>query len=230
MNNRNWKKFGRLTEECYANMIGASSDWHCWIKAFDQFKESILEERQTDPGFAPDIYTADDVTDFEYDIQGWLEDCLDTVDMKKEYGLLLKLCDDLIGLFDGEDDASSDVRFRKVSALVSLGRNDEAAQYCRKWIMKEPENIAAAVAGVYALISTAEYDDAEKLILGFIPEGTECDEETFPMFAAALKFYNATGDNKNAKKVDEALEEYDRQLGDWINDTDSADDDDDFFF
>ena len=229
MDKRNWRKFDKLAEECYANKIGTYNDWHCWIKAFDKFRESILEERQNDPGFAPDIYAADEATDFEYDIQGWLEDCLDTLDMKKEYELLLKICDDLIGLFGGEEGASSDVGFHKASALMSLDRNDEAAQYCREWIMREPENITAAAAGVYTFIKTAEYDDAEKLILRFIPEGTECGDENIPMFTAASKFYKAAGDSKAAKKMDEALEKYDKQVEDRINAAASADDDDFFF-
>lgn len=229
MNKRNWTKFGKLTEDCYANMIGAYSDWHCWIKAFHQLRESILEERQTDPGFAPDIYAADDATDFEYDIQGWLEDCLDTVAIKEEYELLLRMCDWLLDLFGGEEGASSDVGFSKASALMSLGRYDEAVQYCREWMTREPENIMVASACVYALIKTEEYDDAEKLILRSIPEGTECGEENSPMFTAALRFYEATGDSKAARKMDEALEKYDKQIEAWINDAGSADDDDFFF-
>lgn len=230
MNKRNWKKFGKLTEECYANMIGAYSDWHCWIKAFHQLRESILEERQTDPGFAPDIYAADDATDFEYDIQGWLEDCLDTVAIKEEYELLLRMCDELLDLFGGEEGASSDVGFSKVSALMSLGRYDEAAQYCREWMTREPENITAATAGVYALIKTAEYEDAKKLVLRFIPEGTECGEDNSTMFTAASKFYKATGDDKAAKRMDEAFEKYYKRIEDWINAADPAGDDDDLAF
>ena len=48
------------------------------------------------------------------------------------------------------------------------------------------------------------------------------------MFTAASKFYKAAGDSKAAKKMDEALEKYDKQVEDRINDIGSADDD--FFF
>lgn len=229
VNNINWKKFEKLSEDCYANLIGAYSDWHCWIKAFDQLKVCIAGERQNDPGFGEDLYAADEAADFEYDLQGWLEDCLDTVDMKGEHELLLKMCDDLIGIFGSEEGASSDVGFRKASALMSLDRNDEAAKYSREWIAREPENLVAATAGVYAFIKTAEYDDAEKLILRFIPEGTECGDETSPMFMAASKFYKAIGDNEAANKMDEAMEEYEKRIEEWINDV-GSEDDDDFFF
>lgn len=220
MNKRNWRKFDKLAEECYANKIGTYNDWHCWIKAFHQLRESILEERQTDPGFAPDLHAADEAMDFEYDIQGWLNDCFETLAIKEEYELLLRMCDELLDIFGGEKGASSDVGSSKASALRALGRYDEAVQYCREWMTREPGNIMAASEVVRSLNDAGEYDEAKKLIVQHIPEGTECDSENIHMFFAALIFYRETGDDKALKKIEEAIDKHYENIREWIVDVD----------
>ena len=45
MENKKWKKFGKLTEQCYRNMIGAEKDSSCWEKAFELLMKIVREER-----------------------------------------------------------------------------------------------------------------------------------------------------------------------------------------
>lgn len=51
MENKKWKKFGKLTEQCYRNMIGAEKDSSCWEKAFELLMEIVREERQKEPNW-----------------------------------------------------------------------------------------------------------------------------------------------------------------------------------
>ena len=220
MINSKWKKFENLTDKCYNNMIGAEKDGSCWQQAFELLKEAVLDERENDPDFAPELDLLDDATDYEYDILGWLEDCLDETDMKGEYETLLKMCDDLLKLFVWPEYSDSDLKFRKSSALSSLGRNKEAAEFCRKWIEKEPENMAAATAGVYALIGTREFDAAEELIKRFISEDSECSEDNDIMFTAASRLYEVTGNKKEKKRIDKEMKKYEEYLEEYFNDFD----------
>lgn len=220
MINSKWKKFENLTGKCYSNMIGTEKDGSCWQQAFELLKEAVLDERENDPDFAPELDLLDDATDYEYDILGWLEDCLDETDMKGEYETLLKMCDDLLKLFVWPEYSDSDLKFRKSSALSSLGRNKEAAEFCRKWIEKEPENMAAATAGVYALIGTREFDTAEELIKRFISEDSECSEDNDIMFTAASRFYEVIGNKKEKKRIDKEMKKYEECLEEYFNDFD----------
>lgn len=229
MQNKKWKRFEKLTGRCYSTIIGAETDRSCWTQAFQLLKEIVLEERQKDPGFASQLEQLDDVTDYEYDVQGWLEDCLDEIDMRGDYEQLLQMCDDLLQLFGWPDYTDSDIRFRKSSALSSLGRKNEAAEYCRKWIKKEPENVVAAAAGVYAFIGTKEFAAAEELIDRFIPDKTECSEENDIMFTAASKLYEATGKQKEKKQIDKAIQDYEEYLKEYFESEDCDDDEFDFF-
>lgn len=227
MQNKKWKKFEKLTAACYSNMIGEVKDGSCWEKAFELFKEIILEERQKNPGFASELEMADDATEYEYDIQGWLEECLDEMDMRGEYEVLLKMCDDLLDLFAWPEYTGSDLKFSKSTALGSLGRNEERVKYCKEWIRKEPDNIVASTAGVYAYISVKEFEEAEKLADRFIPDKSECIEENDIMFTAASKLYEAMGKKKEKKQIDKAIKEYEKYLEQYFEDMAFDEDDED---
>lgn len=229
MRNKKWKKFSSLTGKCYSNMIGVEEDAGCWEQAFDLLREIVLEERQKTPGFALELEQLEEATEYEYDIEGWLEDCLDEIDMREEKVLLLKMCDNLLSLFSWPEYTGSDLKFRKTTALCELGRGSEAAKYCREWIKKEPENVTAATAGVYAFIETEEFDAAEELVERFILDRSNCTEENDIMFTAASKLYETTGKSKEKKQMEDALEKYDQYLEKYFTGSDEEAEDEDFF-
>ena len=210
--NKKWEKFSELTEKCYLNMIGAAKSAKCWERAFEFLKEIVVEEREKNSQFAPQLEMIDEITDYEYDIQGWLEDCLDEMDMRGKNKAVLSMCDDLLGLFEWPEYTGSDLKFRKSSAMNALGQKKEAAEYCREWIAKEPENMLAAVAGVYAFIGTKEFTEAEALVDKFIPDKTVCTEDNDIMFTAASILYDKMNEKNAKKQIDKALQEYDAYL------------------
>ena len=226
MQNKKWKKFDKLTEKCYLNMIGAEKDGNCWSQAFEIMKEIILEERKLTSGFASELEMIDEATDYAFDIQGWLEDCLDEIDMREEYETLLKMCNDLLELFEWAEYTGSDIKFRKSTVLCRLGRVKEAVDFCEKWIQKEPENIVAATAGVYAFIDMKDYNASEKLVDKFIFDKSECVEENDIMFTAASKLYEVMGKMQEKKKVDKAIKKYDEYLEEYFLNLDFEEDDD----
>lgn len=227
--NKKLKKFETLTEKCYENMIGAEKNASCWMQAFELLKEIVIEQRQINPSFARELVLLDDATDFAYDFMGWIEDLTGELDMKQDYEQLFKVCDELLGLFCWPEYTGSDLKFLRTTALSSLGRDKESVRYCREWIADEPENVYAAAAGVYAMMKTKEFDEAEQLIRQFISDGDECTEENDVMFTAASKFYEITGNKKARKKMEQALEAYDKYLEEMF-DMDDYDPDEDYAF
>lgn len=212
-------------------MIGAEKDASCWTQAFERLKEIILEERKANPEFAPELEQIDDATDFALDIQSWLEDCLDEIDMREDYETLLAMCNDLLDLFSWPEYTDSDINFRKAIVLQNLGRTADAVTFCEQWLDKEPMNIVAATAKVYALLSAKEYNEAGKLVDRFIPDKSECDDDNEIMFAAASKLYEFTGNKKAKKEVDTAIDKYDKMLEEYFSDPDyDFDDEDDLPF
>lgn len=227
--NRKWKKFSELTEKCYLNMIGAAKSDKCWEQAFDIMKEIVLEERAQNPSYALQIEMLDEVTDYQCDIQGWLEDCLDEMDMRGKNKVVLSMCDDLLDLFEWPEYTGSDWKFRKSSAMNALGKKKETVEFCQEWIAEEPENMMAAVAGVYAFIEIKEYAKAEVLVDKFILDKTVCTDDNDIMFTAASILYDKMGKIKEKKQIDRSLQEYDNYLGMHFNGMELTEDELDFW-
>ena len=216
MQNSKWIQFSKLTGKCYMTMCGALKDANCWMQAFELLKEIVQEERKKNPNYGSTLEMLDDITDYCYDIQGWLEDCLDEVDMRGDSATLLRMCDELLTLFSWQEYSGSDIKFMKFSALQQLGKIKEAVKFCKEWIRKEPENIYAATAGVYAYIDIKAYSDAEALVDRFIFDKLICFEENDIMFIAASKLYEVMGKKQEKKLVDEALQKYDEELEQYL--------------
>lgn len=246
MADKRWKRFDALTEKCYSDMAGTKKGGDCWQQAFELLKEIVRDERQKTPGAMSRLELVDEETDYEYCVQEWIEDCLDEMDMRGEQKILLKMCDELLDMFGWTEYTGSDIRFRKASALGALGRKKEAADFCRKWIRREPENIVAATAGVYAFAGTGEYEAAEELVERFIFDRTQCSDETDIMFMAVSTLYAAMGKAEEKKQIDDAIAKYEEEvdrffeefefadiddMDDWddIDDIDDEEDEDDFF-
>ena len=229
MKNKKWNKFNKLTDRCYSNMIGAEKDESCWEQAFELLMEIVCEEREKNPNFVCELELLDDVTDYCYDIQGWLEDCLDEMEMRENHTLVLNMCNNLLDMFVWPEYTGSDLRFRKASAMSQLGQKKETAEFCKKWIQKEPENIVAACAGVYAFIEVKAFEEAEKLVHQFIPDKTQCSEENDMMFEAASRLYQVTGRKKEKKVVVKAMKEYEEYLKEYFESPEFDDKDGEFF-
>lgn len=216
MKNKKWNKFDKLTEKCYSNMIGAEKDGSCWEQAFELLMEIVREERKENPNYASVLEHLDDATDYEYNIQGWLEDCLDEIEMRGNHKVVLYMCNSLLNLFGWPEYTGSDIKFRKAAAMAQLGQKKEAADFCEAWIKKESENIIAASAGVYAFIEVKAFEEAEKLVERFIPDKSQCSEENDMMFIAASALYQVTNRKKEKKVIDKAMKEYEEYLKEYF--------------
>lgn len=216
MKNKKWNKFSKLTEKCYRNMIGAEKDGSCWEQAFELLIEMVREEREQNPNYASELELLDDATDYEYDIQGWLEDCLDEIEMRGNYKVVLNMCNNLLDMFVWPEYTDSDIKIRKAAAMAHLGQKKESADFCKMWIQKEPENIVAACAGVYAFIEVRAFEEAEKLVEQFIPDKSQCSEENDMMFVAASTLYQVTGRKKEKKVIDKAMDTYEEYLKEYF--------------
>ena len=229
MQNKKWKQFGKLTEMCYNNMIGVEKDGNCWVRAFELLMEIVREERKTNPNYASELEMLEEVTDCECDIQGWLEDCLDELDMREEHRTLLKMCDDLLDMFGWPEYTGADIKMRKATVMAALGQKEESAEFCKKWLQKEPENIVAAAAGVYAFIEVKAFEEAEKLVERFILDKSKCTDENDIMFTAASILYQVTGKKKEKRVIDKAIKEYEKYLEDYYESFEFEDEDEEFF-
>ena len=210
--NRQRKKYDQLMEKCYLGMAGRGTDINGWNDCFDVLIQIIENERESNPDFGRELDLLDDETDYRHDVQGWLEDYLDELDMRQMYSRLETVCRKLLKIFEWKEEYPSDIRFMLASALGNQGRVEEARKYCEDWETQEKDNPLAAAALIYSLLRMKDYEGAEEIVRQHIEEDTICSEENDVIFTAALQLYKANGNKKMEKKMDDALEEYDKAL------------------
>lgn len=221
-----WLTFQKLQSRCYENLIESEGDDSYWLQAFDLMKDLVLEERKKNPNYAPCLELLDDVTDYEYDIQGWVEDCLDEIDMSGDFETVLKMCEDLLTIFAWPGYTGSNIKFRKVATLGVLGRKDEVQEYSKNWLQEEPQNIMAATAGVYVNMDARNWEEAEALVKRFIKKDTKCTPENDSMFVAASRLYQLMGKKREQKKVEKEIMKYEERLEQYFMGGDFDEDDD----
>lgn len=222
--NKLWKKFEKLSDKCYTDMI-TGTDLAVWDQGFEVLMEIIREGRNEDKAFARELIDLDDGTDFKYDVCGWLDDYLDELDMREEYEQLQKKCEQLIGLFAWSEDSPSDLNFRIASAMRAQGKMDEATELCEEWYKKEEDNPQAISALIYARTAAGNLVGAEELVEKYISEDTECDEENDIIFTAASHLYNVNGNKKAEKRIEKELEAYDKRLEEFFDGMDEDEED-----
>lgn len=229
MKNRKWKEFEKLTGKCYMALGMGETNYEIWDRAFEVLKEIIADGKGRQPEYAAELYLLDEITDYEYDVQGWLEDYLDDLDMRENKDKLLKVCDELLDMFCWEEESPADIKFLKSSALCCLGRKDEAVEFCKEWLEEDPDNLVAVSSNIYTLLEVHDMETAEKLIKQHIHEDTECGDENDILFEAAVAYYKAVGNKKEMKRLDKAREEYDKEIGRILMGFD-GDEDDEFMW
>lgn len=221
--NRQWKKYDQLMENCYLGIAGGDSVINEWNDCFDVLIQIIENERENNPNFGRELDLLDDETDYRHDVQGWLGDYLDELDMREMYPRLEAVCWKLLKIFDWKEEYPSEIRFMLASAMGSQGKVEEARKYCEDWEAQEKDNPLAAAALIYSRIRIKDYEGAEEIVRQHISEDTACSEENDVIFTAAHQLYKANGNKKMEKKMDAALKEYDKALERYLMGLDGED-------
>ena len=207
-----WKKFDQLTDRCYMDLAEGTGEMKNWNDGYAELMKVIEEGRRQDADFAGELYLLDDDTEYQYDVQGWLEDYLDELDMHKMHAELETVCRRLLELFRWEEDSPSHIRFMLASAMESQGKLDEALEFCGGWYEAEPDNMLAGAALIYARMDQEDWEGAERIVKECIPEGTACTDDTDVVFTAAAALYKVSGKKQEEKRINKAINKYEKEL------------------
>lgn len=215
-----WNKFDHLTCQCYESMIGADIDPEVWNQAYKTLIQIIEAGRDADPEFAPEFYELDEATDFEFCVEDWVNDYLDHLCMKGQYVQAEKVCRTICNLFVWKESSPTNFYFVLSEALSEQGKKEEAIGFCTEWLKKEPENLSAVAAMIYAFLRVGKAEEARKLTEKYLTPDMECGDGTDILFIAAEKVYEALGDKKAKKRISAALKQYEKELEDYMTNMD----------
>lgn len=207
-----WKRFDYLSTDCYVKMATDSTDLSVWNQAFDALMEVISEGRKKDIGFCRELYQLDDVTDYEYDVEGWLEDYLDVLDINGCLEQAQKVCGIIIDLFDWEECSPTEFRFQLASSMGAQGKNDDVLEFCEDWYKKEEDNNYAVAALIYAKLGMKDLEGAKSLVEKHISMEEECTVENDCLFSAAQLVYRLDGNREAEARIQKKMDQLERKL------------------
>lgn len=210
--NKLWKKFERASQKCYTEMLTESADLKLWNEAYNALLDAVEDERSRRADYAKELYELDEETDYEYDVEGWLEDYMDELELHDEFDTLIQVCRHIIQMFQWKEVSPAGLRFRIAAALGSQRKSEEAHRFCEEWYNQEPDHILAATATVYGRIEVRDMDGAQQIIDRYITDDTDCTDDNDIMFIAAETFYKVKGNKKAEKKILKAIRRYEKEM------------------
>lgn len=194
------------------NMPGTGENFEVWNETFAVLLDIISSGRDSNPNYAKELVDLDDSTDFEHDVCGWLDDYLDELEIRELYDELQKVCGKLLELFCWKEDRPSDIRFRIAASLAAQGKNQEALEFCEEWYKNEKDDIVSTTALIYARLGVKDLEGAESLVRKYISDDTICTDENDIVFNAASVLYKVNGNKKEEKRINKAIEKYEKEL------------------
>lgn len=210
--NKLWKKFNKLTAECYNGMAFGKLDLNSWNEAFEALISAIQEERSNNKNFAPEWSNVDDETEYQFDVDGWMEDYLDELGMRKQHEKCIEVCRKVISLFRWKEEDPDVFNVQIASTLAAEGKNKEALEFSEAWYQENMDSIPAATAVIYARLGMKDIAGAEAVVRNYITDDTPCTEENDILFIAAQTLYQVSGNKKENKKITKKLDQYEKEL------------------
>lgn len=107
--------------------------------------------------------------------------------------------------------------------MAGQGKKKETLAFCEDWYKAEYGNIVAATSLIYAQIAVKDYQGAEAVVRRFITKDTVCSEENDIIYSAASLLYKVNGNKKEEKRINKAIQTYEKELEEYFSGLDKED-------
>ncbi len=223
-----WGSFDNAKEQCYFAMASGTTSMDAWDDAFILFRKGIVRmnmEKSDEQKMS--LEDLEEVTGWEHDFIGWLQDYTDELTMRGEYGELSEVVDFLLKNFDEKRDVL-ELRSMEIECLWETGHATQAYEKSRKWLNEERRSVEAKAAFISACQHAGRLSEARKLIEKEHLFKVKCNNDNYGLFFAAAAFFKAQDDFKKAEKLETAMEIFDEEMEEQL--LESCYEDEDGFF
>lgn len=114
-----WDLFDKASDKCYKEIMQGKLDDKVWKETYELLLEIIEKEASKHQKGSWEFYMLDDETDYEHDVEGWLEDYLDNLEEEEKHAEILQICEKILEMFDWKEVSSSDFKIRIVFSLIA---------------------------------------------------------------------------------------------------------------
>ncbi len=225
-----WDELSGSGYECFSDRKPAEGLLF-WQKAWDVFLSAMeqTEEKGT-------LYALIESQNYEYPIDGWLQDYEMELGNAGKYEDRIALCEKVLELFDWEEEDDSCFRCGIGESLFWVGKAAESIEYYENWLKDDPQNANGISSFSWILSENGDAEKAYEVIKEAIWGVPCCFDNSF-LFTRAQQLAEQIGKEEEGRWYRQQLDEFEGLfedesedgLGVWEIDDDGAYDDFDSF-
>ena len=192
----------------------AADGLHLWQDAWDIFVSIIKQLPEKDT-----LYGLMEEQDYVYPIDSWLEDYEMELGNASKYGERIAFCQQILELFDWEEDDDSCFRCGIGESLFREGKTAEAYEYYENWLSHEPQNVNGNNSFSWILFENGDARRAYEMIRK-VTWGVSCDVDNSILFMRARQLADYIGKVNESKWYQQQLDKFERSIEKWEMDED----------
>lgn len=170
----------------------------------------IVKEKVKNAEMPIELYEADEATDYEYNLQEWIEKMAYAYRRMGEDEKCISFCREVIDTFAWKQIAPSEFKNCIGRCLMELGRIEESDEWYEAWLResRDPDVITACIS---YWMARKDHGRVEKL-LDHILKVSEGGNDYDGFYAVGAEYCRQIGREKKAKEFDRMQEEYKERM------------------
>lgn len=211
-----WDEWDDLAQKGYESFVDqkAEEGLGFWQAAWDIFQSAMeqISEKET-------LYSLMELLDFEYPIDGWLQDYDMELGNAGRYEERIEFCQKVLELFDWQDEDDSCFRCGIGESLFREGKTEEAYQYYENWLTDDPQNVNGLNSFSWILFENGDTQKAYEVIRK-VTWGVSCYMDNSILFMRAKELAEYLGKEEESQWYQRQLDKFEESLKHWEMDED----------
>lgn len=206
-----WDEWDQLVQEGYECFIGQKYEkgLNYWHQAWSKF-QSIMEQQSEHTS----IMQLMEEQDYEYEIDGWLQDYEMELGNAKKYEERIAFCQKILEIFEWDMEDESSFKCGIGDSLFGMGKKEEAFLFYESWLKEEPQNDNAMNGFSWVLQESGELQRAYEMVRR-VTWGISCYADNSFLFARAKQLAEMLGKQKESEWYQQQLDKLKESIHNW---------------
>lgn len=180
-----------------------------WQEAWDIFESAMKQVSETET-----LYGLMESQDYEYPIDGWLQDYEMELGNAGKYEERIAFCQRVLEMFDWQYEDDSCFRCGIGESLFYEGKVVESYEYYESWLREDPQNVNGTNSFSWILFENGDFEKAYKVVRK-LTWGVSCHGDNSILFVRAKQLADYVGRKEESKWYQQQLDKFEDSFGKW---------------
>lgn len=180
-----------------------------WKEAWGIFESAMKQVAETET-----LYGLMESQDYEYPIDGWLQDYEMELGNAGDYEERIAFCQRVLELFDWKYEDDSCFRCGIGESLFREEKIEEAYEYYENWLEDDPQNLNGINSFSWILFENGDTGKAYEVIRK-VTWGVSCDADRAFLFMHARQLAKHAGKEDESIWYQQQLDKFEESMGKW---------------